>query len=160
MKRFIKFMLGAFVFALACVSTSTITSCSRPSNPTDKWFKEKLDQHLPQAMQNLYSFEDVTDVMLYKQERGTQLYIDSVFTSMTDQEVANVVSVLKKEQTKFGVSDIVYEYNANRRIYQNLPTSTPSTTDQPTITQQNQPDPPVATNDSSIKITYVPLKRE
>lgn len=163
MKKFLKYLMSFFLFALILAGSGMCQSCRdrRPHIPIDdEEFQEKLDKYLPSAMQNMYSFEDVTDVMLYKQERSTQHFIDSVFINMSDQEVANVVTVLKKEQpnrSRFGVSDIVYEYRAGQRIYSNLPDpSSPETT-----SKSEQPDPPVAATDSAtnVKVQSYPLTK-
>jgi hypothetical protein len=137
MKQFIKFMMGVILFTLILAG---LQSCNghRPRIPIDdQEFQDKLDQFLPEALKNVYAFSDITDVIIYKQERSTQNYIDSVFLTMTDQEVANVVAVLKKQQSSFGVSDIVYEYTSNRRIYGSLPDN-----------KKEEPDPPVAKPES------------
>ena len=157
MKKFLKFVMGLALFTLIIAGSGMCQSCHRHGIPIDdEEFKEKLDQYLPEAIQNVYAFDDVTDVLLYKQERSNQAFVDSVFGELSDQEVANVVSVLKKQKDgKIRVSDIVYEYNANKRIYSNLPSapSTPSTTD------KEQPDPPVATEKDSAKfVAFESLK--
>ena len=136
MKKWINFIMGFVLIAAASICS---TSCDRVRQTDEQAFEAMLEEHLPKALQNVYTFSDVNDVILYKHERVSQLFTDSVFTSLSDQEIANVVSVLKKQQDTFGVSDIVYEYRANQRIYSNLPdanTSSPTTTE--------QPDPPVA----------------
>lgn len=164
MKKFIKYLMSFFLGALILAGSGMCQSCRdhRPRIPIDdEEFQEKLDKYLPSAMQNMYSFEDVTDVMLYKQERSAQHFIDSVFISMSDQEVANVVTVLKKEQpnrSRFGVSDIVYEYRAGQRIYSNLPDPSSETT-----SKSEQPDPPVAATDSTTEVkiqAYSQLKKD
>ena len=46
---------------------------------------------------------------------------DSIFCNLSDQELANICAVLAKQQSQFSISDIVYEYRANKRIYSALP---------------------------------------
>lgn len=124
MKRFIKYLMFALIGGLLVAGSLTATSCNKIKQeitPPDSVFQKQVDQYLPIAMQKLYEFSDPVDVMLYKQERLRQLEADSIITSLSDQTLSNICAVLSKQQKTYGVSDIVYEYKANKRIYSALP---------------------------------------
>lgn len=121
MRKFIKFILLAFILTLGVVG---ICSCERMhfyEDPVDSVIEKKVDDYLPEATRKMYTFSSPTDALLYKSERITQLQIDSVFCNLSDQTIASICAVLKKQQSSFGISDIVYEYKANARIYDALP---------------------------------------
>jgi hypothetical protein len=124
MKKFIKFSMGLILLTLMVVGAGTCQSCQRHRyHIPDEEFKDKLDQFLPEALKNVSAFTDVTDVMIYRQNAEWNHYVDSVFLQMTDQEIANVFSVLRKQMETVRITDIVHEYNSNRRIYRNLPSA-------------------------------------
>lgn len=124
MKNFIRFVLFSALGALLIAVSVLTTSCDRAKReftPPDSVFENRIDSYLPIAMQKLYTFDSPTDAILYKQERQRQLEFDSIFCSLSDQDLANICAVLAKQQSQFSISDIVYEYRANRRIYSALP---------------------------------------
>ena len=124
MKRFIKYLMFTLIGGLLVAGSLITTSCDKIKQeitPPDSVFQKQVDQYLPIAMQKLYEFSDPIDVMLYKQERLRQLEADSIITSLSDQTLSNICAVLSKQQKTYGVSDIVYEYKANKRIYSALP---------------------------------------
>lgn len=124
MKRFIKCIMLSLICGMLFCAVASVTSCNKirqEITPPDSVFQKQVDQYLPIAMQKLYEFSDPVDVMLYKQERLRQLEADSIITSLSDQTLSNICSVLGKQQKTYGVSDIVYEYKANKRIYSALP---------------------------------------
>lgn len=124
MKSFIKFMMFFVIGAIMVATAITTASCDkakREFTPPDSVFQNRIDAYLPIAMQKLYTFESPTDAILYKQERQRQLEFDSIFCNLSDQELANICAVLAKQQSQFSISDIVYEYRANKRIYSALP---------------------------------------
>lgn len=124
MKNFIRFVLFSALGALLIAVSVLTTSCDRAKReftPPDSVFQNRIDAYLPIAMQKLYTFESPTDAILYKQERQRQLEFDSIFCNLSDQELANICAVLTKQQSQFSISDIVYEYRANKRIYSALP---------------------------------------
>lgn len=121
MKKFI--LMFALIGVLLIGTAITTTSCDRVRDRAlpDSIFENKVDSYLPIAMQKMYEFDNPVDVMLYKQERLRQLEADSIITSLSDQTLSNICSVLGKQQKTYGISDIVYEYRANARIYSALP---------------------------------------
>lgn len=124
MKKFIKCIMLSLIYGMLFCAVASVTSCNKirqEITPPDSVFQKRVDQYLPIAMQKLYEFSDPVDVMLYKQERLRQLEADSIITSLSDQTLSNICAVLSKQQKTYGVSDIVYEYKANKRIYSALP---------------------------------------
>lgn len=121
MKKFIKLFTLLFVGACMIATTTSCDQFRQEFTPPDSVFQDKIDAYLPVAMQKMYEFDNSIDVVLYKQERLRQLETDSIFTSLTDQQLSNISAVLLKQQKKFGINDIVYEYKANKRIYSALP---------------------------------------
>ena len=136
MKKFIKLLMFALLGALMIGGIATFSSCDKfkdelKSTPDSAQFVEMVTKALPAAMQQMYTFNDVTDVMVYRQERQRQAQYDSILLALPDQTIANVISVLSKSSPNYTVSDIINEYNMNRRVYDGLPT------------EDKQPDPPL-----------------
>lgn len=124
MKKFLKYFLFLFIGAVLVATAIATSSCDRARReftPPDSVFQNRMDAYLPVALQKITEFNNPTDAVLYKQERCRQLEFDSIFCKLSDQELANICSVLAKNQSTFGISDIVYEYKANKRIYSALP---------------------------------------
>lgn len=123
MKKFIKFLMFALIGVLLISTAITATSCDRVRDRAlpDSIFENKVDSYLPIAMQKMYEFDNPVDVILYKQERLRQLEADSIITGLSDQTLSNICTVLGKQQKTYGISDIVYEYQSNKRIYGALP---------------------------------------
>ena len=67
------------------------------------------------------SFGNAIDVMLYRQRAEQEFYIDSCFSSLPAQTIANVASVILKRQDSFTILELVQEYETNKRIYDGLP---------------------------------------
>lgn len=85
-------------------------------------------------------FSDVTEVIQCQQTLNSNAYVDSVFTSMPEDVLKNVATVLLKKAGRATKKAIVNEYIGNRDIYQNLPTP-------PAVeTETTTPLKPVATN--------------
>lgn len=136
MKKFLKLFTMLLLGALVMSGTATFYSCDKfkdelKSTPDSAQFVEMVAKALPAAMQQMYTFNDVTDVMSYRLERQRQAQYDSVFSSISDQTIANIVSVLSKSKSNYTISDIVNEYSMNRRVYDGLPDA------------DKQPDPPL-----------------
>lgn len=137
MKKFIKYLMFALIGGLFITGMVTTTSCEKireEITPPDSVFKQQVDEYLPIALQKMYEFDNPTDVIAYQQERRRQLEFDSILLTLPDQTIANICTVLGRQQKVYGISDIVYEYRTNKRIYSALPeTPLPSV-------QQNVPD--------------------
>lgn len=137
MKKFIKYLMFALIGGLFITGMVTTTSCEKireEITPPDSVFKQQVDEYLPIALQKMYEFDNPADVIAYQQERRRQLEFDSILLTLQDQTIANICTVLGRQQKTYGLSDIVYEYRTNKRIYSALPeTPLPSV-------QQNVPD--------------------
>jgi len=160
MENFFK-VCGAIMMVLFCavLGTALFHSCTDRESDREYYedlIEDKVQEVLPDAMMQMYTFTSATDAMLYQQERATQKSTEDVFLSMTEKEVADVSTVLLKKLESITISDIVNEYRANRRIYSNLPPD-PLQIDEPQKDRPQEPaDPPVATD--SGKQIVVPLK--
>ena len=124
MKNLLKYLLFAMLGAILVATSASLVGCNqvrREITPPDSVFQKQIDQYLPVAMQKMYEFTDPVDVISYRNERLRQLEADNIICGLSDQTLANICSVLSRQQKTFGVSDIVYEYKTNRRIYDGLP---------------------------------------
>ena len=97
---------------------------------------------LPAAQRSLYTFDHVDNVLSYKTERRRQAEIDSTFLTLTDKQITDIVSVLKKGKPSFTISDIVQEYQAYRRVYDGLPA----------VKEYRSMDPPEESNKEPTKV--------
>ena len=124
MKKFIKYLMFALIGGLFITGMVTTTSCEKireEITPPDSVFKQQVDEYLPIALQKMYEFDNPADVIAYQQERRRQLEFDSILLTLQDQTIANICTVLGRQQKTYGLSDIVYEYRTNKRIYSALP---------------------------------------
>lgn len=103
------------------------SSCERGLSMNNTTFKDSVEfsemlvKCLPSAQQQIYRFNDVTDVVAYRLERQRQHDYDSIFMTLTDQQVSNICSVLFKHKRAISISEIVTEYSAYKRVYDGLP---------------------------------------
>lgn len=137
MKKFLKLFTLLLLGLCVIGGIATFSSCDKikdelKTEPDSAKFVEMVAKALPAAMQQMYTFDDVTDVMSYRQERLRQARYDSVLLKLPDQTIANVVSVLSKSSPTYTITDIVYEYYCNQRVYDGLPSE-----------DNKQPDPPL-----------------
>lgn len=161
MEKFFK-VCGAIMMVLLCALLGTALFHSCIDRESDREYYEdliedKVQEVLPDAMTQMYTFTSATDAMLYQQERATQKSVDDVFLSMTEKEVADVSTVLLKKLESITISDIVNEYRANRRIYSNLPPDPLQIDEHREDRTQESTDPPVATDSGKL---VVPIKTD
>lgn len=128
MKRWIKLFLMLFMGACMLAGIGAVCQSCDQMVKHHYWSSEDSEkvcaivaENIPVIMQSAYEFDDVTDALCYKQERERQLKVDSVFASLPDQTIANVVSVLSKRRARLSVSTIIAEYNMNKSVYDGLP---------------------------------------
>ena len=124
MKSLLKYLMFAILGAVLIATSASLVGCNqvrREITPPDSVFQHQIDSYLPVAMQKLYEFSDPVDVISYRNERLRQLEADDIICGLSDQTLANICSVLSRQQKTFGISDIVYEYKTNKRIYDGLP---------------------------------------
>lgn len=84
-------------------------------------FSNMLIKCLPNVQSESPKFEDITSVIIYKQKAERVHQLDSIFFSLTDQQVSNIASVLIRSNRSTTVQSIVLEYLENKYIYDNLP---------------------------------------
>lgn len=122
MKKWIK---ASVILMIAIFALIGVYGCEshkeRVEQRLESKFLQLLKENLPQAMQGLKTFETVEDAIIYKQLEREKCIVDSTFLSMSDQTVANVVSVLQKQQMRITVANIVHEYVFNKHVYDGLP---------------------------------------
>lgn len=133
MKRLLFLLLfgGLVLCGLATLCQSCDNALQRYQNTeqTDSIkFQELLVKCLPSAQRQIYTFDDVTDVMAYKLERQRQHDIDSIFMTLSDQQIANITAVLLKHKQRCSISEIVTEYCSYKRVYDGLPDGTDEST--------------------------------
>lgn len=120
-----KWIKSSAILMIAIFALMGMYGCEEQRARAEKKFESKflslLKENLPQAMQELKTFDTVEDVMIYKQLEYEKYLVDSTFLSMSDQTVANVVSVLQKQTIKLTIANIVHEYAFNKHIYDGLP---------------------------------------
>lgn len=67
------------------------------------------------------TFESIEDILIYQGEYLEQQKTDSIFYSLTEAQITNVVTVLDKKNIPFTKRAIVDEYTYGKDIYDNLP---------------------------------------
>lgn len=74
------------------------------------------------------SMTSPVDVVVVKNNMCTEKEIDSIFCQLSDKTLTDISSVLLKKSPSVTKADVVHEYQANRRIYDNLPSDKPDST--------------------------------
>lgn len=88
----------------------------------DSVFNARVDDRVPISIEKIQQFDNVFDIYEYRDRCIAESIHLDVFKSMTDQELANVYAVLRRNGTiPISVKDIAIEYKKNIRIYANLP---------------------------------------
>ena len=67
------------------------------------------------------TFADYSDALVYQKVEGKWRHQDSVFFSIPEKVMQNVVSVLEKSEQPVNKISIASEFEANRHVYLNLP---------------------------------------
>lgn len=67
------------------------------------------------------TFADYSDALVYQKVEGKWRHQDSVFFSIPERVMQNVVSVLEKSGQPVNKISIASEFEANRHVYLNLP---------------------------------------
>lgn len=92
-----------------------------------KVLPDVLQEKLPEIIVESQNptFYDSVDAVVYKLVKENQVKTDSIFLSLSDQQVATISYVLSNRQETFTVHDIVNEYTTSKHVYDNLPQSGP-----------------------------------
>ena len=136
MKKFL-YCLG--VLAIASLVTIGISSCGKKDvfglGSGDRVTEEYVDSTVAAGIQNYINplFNDVDEVLAFRTKYLEGQAIDDVFNTMPEEVLKNVASVCIKREGHISKRGIVYEYRANSAVYNNLPTST-DTTSKDTVT--------------------------
>ena len=116
MERRKYFSMTLWVGVIALTGMSLLyMSCNHQQEKAN--FEKQLDECLPGALQRQNEFDNPEDAILYQHECLHRESHDSIFLSLSDQQIANIASILLKHQQRISVSDIVYEYVKNKSIY-------------------------------------------
>lgn len=152
MKKFLNFLGGFLIMAcLALTGTYLMSSCENSGSffgDKDGVTQEYVDSTVAVAAQNLINplFNNVDDVLAFKAKSLEGQAIDDAFNTMPEEILKNVASVCIKREGHVSKRTIVYEYRANRSVYDNLPqasndnTSMQETAKTPADTVKRRPD--------------------
>lgn len=91
---------------------------------------EYVDSLAKQSVQDVINplFSDIDEVLVFRDLSVEGTAIDAEFNQLPDEVLKNVASVVIKREGLASKRSIVYEYRANKKVYDNLPTS-PSNAD-------------------------------
>lgn len=153
MKKFLNFLGGFLIIAcLALTGTYLMSSCENSGSffgDKDGVTQEYVDSTVAVAAQNLINplFTNVDDVLAFREKSLEGQAIDDAFNSMPEEVLTNVAGVCIKREGHVSKRTIIYEYRANRDVYDNLPaqaanndTSIQETTKTPADTVKRRPD--------------------
>lgn len=112
-----------FLFLLATIMTFCLMGCNLP------WEEQPAQEDVVQPQEQVTDnwdfanpvFTNPTAVMQYQQELSMRKNIDSIFLTIPQTTINNVVSVLLSKQNPVDLAGIVYEYSNNAEIYNALP---------------------------------------
>ena len=120
MKKFV-IVLAAILTVIACV-----TSCDKAKElvNTEEKTVETIEEYLNPT------FDDVNVLLTYRDVLSKEHQMDSVFLTLPEPVLKNVVTVLLNKYGETTREDVVNEYVKNKEIYDNLRTPPlPSTTE-------------------------------
>lgn len=143
-----KYLLGLVAFVM--VFTVALCSCNKLSHRFNSDYGETSDSVLISQYINEITnpqFINPIEVMKYRCRQLENKEIDSLITSLPENVLINVATVLINKNGITTKSQIIDEYRANRSIYENLPDTKPSdkTT---TVTNAQVEDVPVTKVDT------------
>ena len=124
MKKFL-YCLG--VLLIASLVTIGISSCGKKDvfglGSGDRVTEEYVDSTVAAGVQNYINplFNDVDEVLTFRTKYLEGQAIDDVFNTMPEEVLKNVASVCIKREGHVSKRGIVYEYRANKDVYNNLP---------------------------------------
>lgn len=89
----------------------------------DKVTKEYVDSTVTASVQDIVNpvFSDVDEVLVFRDLTAEGLAIDEAFSTLPEEVLKNVASVVIKREGFATKRSIVYEYRANNEVYDNLP---------------------------------------
>lgn len=126
-KNFGRF-LGVYMIALtlAVVGACTLTSCEKLVSYPNNYDTAPDSVLIAQQVEAIANpvFETVKEVILYRYQADQGAKIDSIFGSLTDEQIRNVATVVINRDGCATKKSIVEEYRANNAVYDNLPATT------------------------------------
>ena len=141
-----KFLYCLGVLAIASLVTIGVSSCGKRDifglGARDAAIEEYVDSTVAAGVQNYINplFNNVDDVLAFRAKYLEGQAIDDAFNTMPEEVLKNVASVCIKREGYISKRGIVYEYRANKDVYNNLPS--PDSTN----TSANTPVPPTVSN--------------
>ena len=125
MKKSFKFIRGyLIVVLLAAVALTFCCSCDKIGIvKTDVIDKEYADSIIKESVQDYFNplFTNVDEVVEFRSLSAEEDVIDREFTELPETILVNVASVCIKRDMYATKRSIIYEYRANRQVYDNLP---------------------------------------
>lgn len=145
-----KYLLG--VMAVVLIFTVTLCSCNKLSHRFNSDYGETNDSVLVAQYINEITnpqFINPTEVMKYRCLQLENKEIDSLITSLPENILMNVATVLINKRGVATKSQIVDEYRANKSIYENLPDAKNPDKSTPVTPTAQKEDVPVTTVDDT-----------
>lgn len=124
-----KFLYCLGVLAMASLVTIGVSSCGKRDifglGARDAAIEEYVDSTVAAGVQNYINplFNNVDDVLAFRAKYLEGQAIDDAFNTMPEEVLKNVASVCIKREGHVSKRGIVYEYRANKDVYNNLPSS-------------------------------------
>lgn len=134
MKREIKNRIGGFIALLVVMLYTAVClqSCNQDRRLLTKakavlsdsmYIPEQIDAYMNP------SFSSTAEVQIFKQKIMDDIHVEDMFYSIPEDVMVNVATVCLKKKPRITAKDIVAEYEANRTIYDNLPSQESSITE-------------------------------
>jgi len=137
------FFYGCLIVVIAVVLSLAanfgLSSCDNPVISKMTTSVEKAD--IASCLDSIVNpqFTTFSEVVNYKENLLENKNIDSVFFSIPDAQLRNVIGVLMKKKGLFNKSDIVHEYINGKDVYKNLPPPTQGATSNVSTTTTETP---------------------
>lgn len=115
------YLIGIFLVALAL---TLCCSCNKLGMVTSEVIdKEYADSIIRESVQNYINplFTNVDEVVEFRSLSAEAKVIDAEFEEMPETILRNVATVCLKRDSYASKRSIIYEYRANRQVYDNLP---------------------------------------
>lgn len=114
------FAMYVIVTFVAIVIAMHLTSCtSRPTNVRLAKDSTAVANQIDSYMNP--TFDNVSEVLKYKEDLSSNFYEDSVFRSMSPTLIYNISTVVVNRDGYATIRSIVSEYDKGRDVYDHLP---------------------------------------
>ena len=125
-----KYLIG-FVL-VCCAIVFCCTSCDKISAiKGDPVTQEYVDSVVMNNVQNIVNpmFSSVEEVLAFKAKELKAKEVDDIFNQLPDNIIQNVATVCINREGHVSKRAIVFEYQANSKVYDNLPDTTDNSKD-------------------------------